>query len=51
MNIYGYKLRIERARAMIKKERSKKRPDRLKIKRIEEGMSNLRNKIREMRNN
>lgn len=51
MNIYGYKLKLAKARDMLKKELSKNRgfQNLSKIKRIRDGMSITRGKIKQLR--
>lgn len=49
MNIYGLKQRLIRARRFIKSERRKSEPNKHRIIRAEQGILNLKEKLRLMR--
>jgi len=49
MNIYGLEKHLKEARDMLNKELDKKDINRVKIKKIEIGMENLKNKIKELK--
>ena len=50
MNIWGYKLRLKKARYLLEEELAKKNRNWRKINQIKNGMQNLRDKIRELKN-
>lgn len=49
MNIHGYKLKLKRARDMIRAEKNRKRPEIIKINRIKVNMRRTRYKINKLR--